>query len=434
MDRKTIFAQATASGKAGLAVVRVSGPSVPQLCDRMCNVKVPLRKPVVRTLRNAHTGQILDECLVLRFAAGASFTGEDVLEFHLHGSLSVVRAVLNSLAEEKDLRLAEPGEFTRRALDNGRLDLTQVEGLSDLIESETEAQRLQALRIMGGELSTKVKSWRDQIVRALAYLEASIDFSDEELPPAIVDEVIEMTTKLSLEFEGELAGGKACEQIRNGFEVAIVGKPNVGKSTLLNRIAGREIAITSDQPGTTRDILEVQLELDGQNVTLLDTAGQRTGLDEVEVIGIGRARARAKAADIRIFLCNDGWQEELGVLFVAGDIVAAAKSDVSDVKSGIPVSGLTGRGVDDLLDAISCELQNRVSSASSLIRDRHKAGLQDAILSLTSFRSLILDGTDRIDLAAEELRLCVKSLDKVIGRVDVEGLLDVVFSSFCIGK
>ena len=434
MERNTIFALATASGKAGLAVIRVSGLAVPDLCFRMCGSKVYPRKPSLRTLCDGRSGKVLDECLVLLFEAGSSFTGEDVVEFHLHGSLSVVRAVERSLANEPSLRLAEPGEFTRRSLENGQLDLTQVEGLSDLIEAETEAQRLQALRILDGDLSRKVESWRSRAVRALAFLETTIDFSDEDLPPAIVDEVVELIDNLVSEFETELGGSKATEQIRNGFEVAIIGAPNVGKSTLINRISGRDVAITSNIPGTTRDILEVQLELSGQNVLLLDTAGQRVGQDEIEEIGIERARARADSADLRIFLCENGWTEDLGVDFVSGDIVASAKADQFTGREGIPVSGLTGLGLDQLLEAMSTELDKRVASASSLIRDRHRAALFDAVEYLKASKQLIQDIPMQEDLAAEELRLCLTALDKLIGRVDVEGLLDVVFSNFCIGK
>lgn len=434
MERNTIFALATASGKAGLAVVRVSGAAVADLCLRMCGSDIFPRKPSLRTIRDGLTGEVLDECLVLRFEAGSSFTGEDVVEFHLHGSLSVVRAVEKSLSKETSLRLAEPGEFTRRALENGRLDLTQVEGLSDLIEAETEAQRLQALRAMDGDLSRKIERWRSKVIKALAYLETTIDFSEEDLPPQIVREVTELIDELISEFSVEVSGSHATEQIRNGFEVAIVGAPNVGKSTLLNRISGRDIAITSDKPGTTRDILEVRIELSGQNIVLLDTAGQRVGQDEIEEIGIERARSRAGSADLRVFLCENGWSENLGVPFVEGDIVAAAKADLDKGLIGIPVSGLTGAGVDDLLRAISAVLEKRVASASSLIRDRHRVGLSDAIEHLKSSKMLILAEVVQEDFAAEELRLCLNALDKVIGRVDVEGLLDVVFSSFCIGK
>ena len=434
MERNTIFALATASGKAGLAVVRVSGAAVADLCLRMCGSDILPRKPSLRTIRDGLTGEVLDECLVLRFEAGSSFTGEDVVEFHLHGSLSVVRAVEKSLSKETSLRLAEPGEFTRRALENGRLDLTQVEGLSDLIEAETEAQRLQALRAMDGDLSRKIERWRSKVIKALAYLETTIDFSEEDLPPQIVREVTELIDELISEFSVEVSGSHATEQIRNGFEVAIVGAPNVGKSTLLNRISGRDIAITSDKPGTTRDILEVRIELSGQNIVLLDTAGQRVGQDEIEEIGIERARSRAGSADLRVFLCENGWSENLGVPFVEGDIVAAAKADLDKGLIGIPVSGLTGAGVDDLLRAISAVLEKRVASASSLIRDRHRVGLSDAIKHLKSSKMLMLAEVVQEDFAAEELRLCLNALDKVIGRVDVEGLLDVVFSSFCIGK
>lgn len=281
----TIFALASAPGKAGVAVLRVSGPSAWAAAEQLAGALPKPREAVLRRLKD-RTGQVLDEALVLLFSEGASFTGEAVAEFHVHGSVAIQRAVLRELEEMDGLRMAEAGEFTRRALENDRLDLTQVEALADLIESETESQRVQALRVFSGALGQRVEDWRRDLVHAASLLEVTIDFADEEVPVDVSGEVRARLDHVLTGLDREIRGMDGAERIRSGFEVAIVGAPNVGKSSLLNALAGRDAAITSEIAGTTRDVIEVRMEIAGLPVTLLDTAGLRETQDPVEKIGI----------------------------------------------------------------------------------------------------------------------------------------------------
>lgn len=424
----TIFALASARGKAGVAVVRVSGPSAFDSCIALCG-DVPASRGL-RKLADAD-GAALDEALVLTFPAGHSFTGEDVVEYQLHGSTAVVDAVLHALGERADLRLADPGEFTRRALENGRLDLAQVEGLADLIDAETEAQRRQALRVLSGALGDKAEAWRRDLIRAAALLEATIDFVDEEVPVDVAPEVLALMATVSDAVAREHDGVRVAERIRDGFEVAIVGPPNAGKSTLLNALAGREAAITSEIAGTTRDVIEVRMDLDGLPVTMLDTAGLREAADVVEGIGIERARERALAADLRIFLTADG-AHGVGLDPGPEDIVVAGKADLGS--QGFAVSGLTGEGLDLLIARVSGILSGRAAHAGTAIRERHRRGMATALEGLERARIAVLAGSEQTEFAAEEIHRAIRALDSIVGRVDVENILDEIFSSFCIGK
>ncbi len=423
----TIFALATAQGRAGVAVIRLSGPdAVRAAADFMSDV------PVSRGLRSMldTDGVLLDQALVLRFAKGASFTGEEVVELHLHGSPAVIAAVLRVLGDHSLLRPAEAGEFTRRAMDNGKLDLAQVEGLADLIDAETEDQRKQALRVLSGELGDRAEVWRQKLLRATALLEATIDFADEEVPVDTHPEVLSLITDVCVGMQREYDGVRIAERVRDGFEVAIVGAPNVGKSTLLNRIAGREAAITSEIAGTTRDVIEVRFDLDGLPVTFLDTAGLRESDDQVEMIGVARAKDRAGDADLRVHMLLMNDQPQLDV--VAGDIVATAKSDNGG--DGFAVSGKTGAGIDDLIAAIGKELRQRVSTVGVAMRERHRVALGKALGSLDVAISQLDTPDGMSDLIAEDLRTAVRAVDSLVGRVDVEQVLGEIFSSFCIGK
>ncbi|WP_138422232.1 tRNA uridine-5-carboxymethylaminomethyl(34) synthesis GTPase MnmE [Maritimibacter alexandrii] len=421
----TIYALASARGKAGVAVIRVSGPDAFSAGEALAGALPPARTTGLRTLCNGIDP--IDEALVLTFSEGASFTGEPVVEFHLHGSTAVVSRVLSTLSSVPGLRMAEPGEFTRRAMENERLDLAQVEGLADLIDSETEAQRKQALRVLSGALGDKTSRWRTDLVRATALLEATIDFADEEVPVDVSPEVLDLIDRTLDDVRSETAGARISERIRDGFEVAIVGAPNAGKSTLLNALAGRDAAITSEVAGTTRDVLEVRMDLAGLPVTILDTAGLRESEDVIERLGIERAKARAADADLRIFLLSG---EVLPMDPMDGDIVVQGKSDLT----GTGISGKTGEGLDFLVEQITSVLSERASHAGTAIRERHRVALSTAQVALENARIEVQSGSERSELAAEELWSAIRALDALMGRVDVEVVLDEIFASFCLGK
>ncbi|MCR8549541.1 tRNA uridine-5-carboxymethylaminomethyl(34) synthesis GTPase MnmE [Salipiger sp. P9] len=425
----TIFALASAPGKAGVAVIRVSGPKAWEAAGALAGRLPAPRQAALRHLRDA-MGQVLDEALVLVFPEGASFTGDPVAEFHIHGSTAIQRAVLRALDAVEGLRLAEPGEFTRRALENDRLDLTQVEALADLIEAETESQRAQALRVFAGALGEKVESWRRDLIEAASLLEVTIDFADEEVPVDVSDRVRELLLKVSASLAEQLRGMDAAERIRSGFEVAIVGAPNVGKSSLLNALAGRDAAITSDIAGTTRDVIEVRMEIAGLPVTLLDTAGLRETQDPVEQIGIARALQRAEQSDLRVVLTDARGLPD--VLLSEEDLVLPSKADLTGDASGISV--VTGQGMDRLIAEIGARLSEKVQNAGLATRERHRVAFQDGKAGLEQAMMLLERGPDWYDLAAEEVRAAIRSLELLIGRVDVENLLDEIFSSFCLGK
>lgn len=425
----TIYALATARGRSGLAVVRISGPAASAAGLALCGSLPAARVAGLRRL--TWGGELLDEALVLAFAEGASFTGEAVVELHCHGGPAVVGAVLRALSAQPGLRLAEPGEFTRRALENGVLDLAQVEGLADLIDAETEAQRKQAVRVLSGSVGLKVDGWRRDLIRAGALLEATIDFADEDVPVDVSPEVLALIDGLMADLGREAAGVAAAERIRDGFEVAIVGAPNAGKSTLLNQLAGREAAITSEIAGTTRDVIEVRMEIAGLPVTFLDTAGLRDTEDRLERAGIERALARAEAADLRLFLADGSL---LPLEPTGDDLVVLGKADTISGLTGLAVSGKTGEGVAELMARIGEILSDRVGSAGALVRERHRVAVTTAIAALAESRAEVVRPDSRVELAAEHLRQAVRALDALVGRVDVDDLLGEIFASFCIGK
>ena len=427
----TIFALATASGKSGVAVIRLSGPSALSAAKSLAGSLPEYRVSGLRSLRDP-AGILLDQALVLTFEMGHSFTGEDVAELHLHGGPATIKAVLMTLGDISGLRMAEPGEFTRRALENGCLDLAQIEGLSDLLEAETEAQRKQALRVFSGALGDKAESWRKDLIRAAALLEATIDFVDEDVPVDVTPEVNSLLDAVMDALAKEAAGVLISERIRDGFEVAIVGAPNVGKSSLLNRLAGRDAAITSEIAGTTRDVIEVRMDLNGLPVTILDTAGLRDTDDVVEGIGIERAISRAKHADLRVFLYD---QEPLNLLIQpeSQDIVVRSKADIYD-GDAFSVSGTTGEGLEKLILRITSVLENRAQGAGTAIRERHRLAIIRSLTALESAKTELEYGIEHSELAAEELHTAIRALDSLVGRVDVEHILDEIFSSFCLGK
>jgi tRNA modification GTPase len=426
----TIFALASAPGKAGVAVIRISGPLAGISAARLAGRPLPARGMTLAMLSDLD-GRRLDEVLVLSFSGPNSFTGEDVVELQAHGSTAVVSAILQTLAKLDGLRLAEPGEFTRRALENGKLDLAQVEGLADLIDAETEAQRRQAQNVLAGDLGLLVERWRTDLIRAASLIEATIDFADEDVPLDVTPEVKGLLVGVQADLERETAGVQIAERIRVGFEVAITGAPNVGKSTLLNALAGRNAAITSEHAGTTRDVIEVRMDLAGLPVTLLDTAGIRDTTDAVEGLGVALARQRGQAADLRVFLVEDRSSDT--AMYQPGDLIILSKADTrSDVDGA--VSGLTGAGVDDLITNITSVLKDRSASVGLATRERHRDAMRVAQNALIDATEVLSQGPDAYDIVAEELHIGIRALESLVGRIDVETLLDEIFASFCLGK
>jgi tRNA modification GTPase len=426
----TIFALASARGKAGIAVIRVSGPLAFAAGEALCGTLPALRQAGVRRLQR--DGAVLDEALVLCFGAGASFTGEPVVEFQVHGGIAVVDSVLSALEAQPGLRVAEPGEFTQRAFRSGRIDLAQVEGLADLIDAETEAQRRLALHVLAGAVGQRAALWREDLLRASALVEASIDFADEDVPVDVWPEVLHRIEALIRALQAEAAGSVVAERMREGFEVAIVGPPNAGKSTLLNRLAGRDVAIASPLPGTTRDVLEVRLELDGLPVTVMDTAGMREAADVIEEMGVARAKVRAEAADLRVFLhLGEGPTGE--VVRRPDDIVLRGRGDEV---TGVPdaVSGLTGAGVDVLVSRIGAAFRDRVRGIGALTQARHRRVVAEAVRALESARDGVRSDRRQAELVAEALRQAREHLGALIGVADTEAVLGEIFARFCIGK
>ena len=426
----TIFALASARGKSGVAVIRLSGPQAHAVARAMAGSLPPLRQAGLRHLRDAR-GQALDQTLVLVFAEGASFTGEDVAEFMIHGSLASIAAVEHCLSQDHGLRLADPGEFTRRALENGVMDLTQVEGLGEVWEAETESQRRQALRVLDGAIGQLVARWREHLLKAAALVEAGIDFVEEDVGNWDA-QILGHLTQVQGDLAREIAGQGARERVQSGFEVALVGSVNAGKSTLLNALAGREAAITSDIAGTTRDVLEVRMDIGGFAVTILDTAGLRETAETVESIGIERGRKRAEQADIRILLC-DGPDIPPPIEGQPGDITLFSKADLYPGAQG-GISGKTGQGIDDLLARLHGELAGRVAGDGVSVRRRHLQAMQQA-------QAVLMQAIDKLqtqdyiaELVADDIRAAITALDSLIGKIDVEDLLGDIFSSFCIGK
>lgn len=424
----TIFALASAQGRAGVAVIRISGPCAVQ--SAACIMRTVPENRGLRKLVD-HDGIHLDDALVLVFRNGQSFTGEDVVELQLHGSIAVVGAVLRVLGAIPELRPAEAGEFTRRALENGRLDLAQVEGLADLIDAETEGQRRQALRVLSGDLGDLAEGWRAKLLRAAALLEATIDFADEDVPVDVTPEVADLLTSVSVELKKEAKGVQFAERLRHGFEVAIIGAPNAGKSTLLNRLAGRDAAITSEIAGTTRDVIEVKMDLNGLPVTILDTAGLRDTDDVVEGIGVRRAIERAKQADIRIYLQLP--DDTISIPLNADDLILRAQCDVNK-GIGQGISGVTGEGLEDLISHLTTILTSRVAIVGVAMRERHRLAMLKSSGFLSDAMSAMNQGNFMEDLVAEDIRAATRAVDSLVGRIDVEEVLGEIFASFCIGK
>ena len=425
----TIFALASAPGKAGISIVRLSGPLAINVAEKLTKSKLKEKQPNLRVIYDSDN-HFIDQALILIFRKPYSFTGENVVEFHLHGSSAVVSSIIKLLGNFKGLRSAEAGEFTRCALENGKIDLAQVEGLADLIDAETDAQHKQAARIFNGALGEKTKEWRAKLVKAGALLVATLDFADEEVPEEVTPEVEKLINMVLSDLDKEIIGVHTAERIRSGFEVAIVGAPNLGKSTLLNYLVGRDAAITSNVSGTTRDVIEVKLDLRGLPVTILDTAGIRKSDDKVEEIGISRALERSSLSDLRIVLTEDG-EYPVGLKKRDTDIICIAKDDQGN-RGG--VSGKTGAGIDRLKNNIWDILNNKAQYVGIATRERHKSSMVNAKKFLGNAVVSLRDGPEYYDITAEEIRAATSALDSLIGRIGVEDVLDEVFSSFCLGK
>ncbi|MSO73962.1 MAG: tRNA uridine-5-carboxymethylaminomethyl(34) synthesis GTPase MnmE [Alphaproteobacteria bacterium] len=440
----TIYAVSSGPGRGAIAVIRLSGGKSGETLTLLSG-RAPgaVRRAVVRELRHPRTGEPLDQALTLFLPAPASFTGEDMAELHVHGGRAVLAGVLDALAALGGLRPAEPGEFARRAFDHGRLDLVAAEGLADLVAAETAAQRRQALTQMGGALGALYDGWRTAIIELMALAEAGLDFSDQDLPAGLDDKIKRGIDRLVATLSVHLNDGRRGELVRDGLEIAILGPPNAGKSSLLNAIARRDVAIVAATAGTTRDVVEIKLDLGGYPVLLADTAGLREAIDEVEAEGVKRALARAERADLKLIVLDGAtWpviDPNVRALIDSNAIVILNKVDLLGAATppsaqGIviaPVSCRTGSGLEGLLACLENKAATRMTEAASpaLTQVRYRRALEDAKAAL-----LRAHGAPGVELCAEDLRLASRALGRITGRVDVEDVLDEVFRSFCIGK
>ncbi len=439
--KPTIYAFSTAPGKSAIAVLRVSGPAAAESIRHLTKRDLP--KPRHAALRRIFSGgERIDDALVLWIPGPKSETGEDMAEFHLHGGRAIAAAALEALAQLSGYRAAGPGDFTRQAFDNGRLDLTQAEAIADLVEAETAAQRRQALRQMDGALGQLYEGWREKLVASLAHLEAAIDFPEEDLPATVTTTLDHDIQWLQGEITQCLDDGRRGERLREGFSIAILGAPNAGKSSLLNALAGREAAIVSARAGTTRDVIEVHLDIAGYPVILADTAGLRQTADEIEAEGVRRALARAAAADLRIVLFDaTRWpatDRETADQIDDNSLILLTKSDLScpaDPRVGerpaLAVSARTGAGIAELLARLEAMAIERFCPGAlpALTRQRHRQALAECRAALDR----AMDAPS-LELKAEDLRLAARALGRITGRVDVEDILDRIFRDFCIGK
>lgn len=484
----TIFALASAPGRSGVAVIRLSGPQAGSallgLAPDLNVLPTPRRAvrvflfepdpavsshsapeskdshfesesnsshnntPCVDSNHNESESshrlvELIDDGLAIWFPAPASFTGEDVVELHVHGGASVLDAVTTCLMVMPGVRTAEPGEYSRRAFENGKLDLTAAEAIADLVDAETTAQRRQALAQMGGALADLYDGWRSQLVGALAYLEACIDFAEEDIPDDLMARSAATLTALRDSIDDHLQDNGIGERIRDGFRIALTGAPNVGKSSLMNALAKRDVAIVSDIAGTTRDVLEVPMDLGGYAATLIDTAGLRETDDVIEIEGVRRARAAADAADIRVHLLDamdmdaSSIRPEDALVVINKIDKIANRSDGAGIADALPLSAKTGDGLDGFVQALTDRIKvlatTRVSDSPPLTRARHRAALQDCVLALDRARDGAGNGQD-MEMIAEDMRVAAQALGRITGRIDVEDLLDKIFKDFCIGK
>ena len=432
----SIFALSTPPGISALGIVRLSGPDTFKAIRTLLGPNQPFISKMRKThLRKIYSvkGSLLDEAIVILYGEEKSFTGENMAELQLHGSHVVIKTVLESLSKLAYLRPAEAGEFTKRALENNKLNLFQVEGLSDLLLADTELQQEKALNTYSGVISNRISDWKMAVIKMLSLVEANIDFYDEVEVLNIASIIKRDLKTLENELLDERNGFKAAEAIRDGFEVALVGKTNVGKSTLLNRLAKRNVSITSEISGTTRDIIELRFNLSGLPVTFLDTAGLRSTDDSIEKIGVANSIIRANDSDIRVFLVDDIQEiQGLGVKRKTCDIILRPKGDISGSEPS--VSGKTGKGLSFLLETLSEILQKKVTKASSITRLRHLEKVNISLENIELIKTQLENDNPEIEIIAEGFRSILRSFDGLLGLVDTEEVLGEIFSSFCIGK
>ena len=442
----TIYALSSGPGIAGVAVVRVSGEDTSKVIKLITGKDLPVpRVATLRKLNNTNTNELIDEGLVIWFPGPQSYTGEDLAEFHVHGSRAVVAALHASISKIKNCRLAEPGEFTKRAFQNKKINLMKAESIGDLISSETEIQRKQAIKIMNGSSSDKFNSWREKLLKILSYVEAKIDFPDEDLPQDIFLEIKKTSEQVLKEIIKILEDQKVGERIREGFKIAIVGPTNAGKSSLLNYLSKRDVAIVSETAGTTRDVIETYLDLDGYPVILSDTAGIRDSKNEIEKKGIKLALSRAEEADLRLVVIepqNLDFTGFLKDLFDKNSILVINKSDLlqkgldEQIKKleHVLISIIKNSNLDILINKIKNKLKNKFISSEDILitRERHRQHLEQCVEHLKNFGDK--KKNEDLDKGAEDLRLATRHLGMIVGKVDVEEILSSIFNDFCIGK
>ncbi len=442
----TIYALSSGPGISGIAVIRVSGIKTEKVISSLTKDNLPrVKVATLKKIINPKNGELIDEGLVIFFKSPNSYTGEDMVEFHVHGSKAVVQEILNVLEEFDDCRLAEPGEFTKLALQNDKINLLKAESIGDLIAAETELQRKQALRIMSGDSSKKFNYWREELITVLADIEAKIDFPEEDIPENVFEKTRAKCEKIKQEIKATLDDNKTGEIIREGFKIAIIGPPNVGKSSLLNYLSKREVAIISEKAGTTRDVLEARLDLEGIPVIISDTAGIRDSSDEIEAKGVKLAIKRAEDADLIITLVDPKNLDFKGFFnekLEDKSIFVINKSDLGteNLKSlNFDVAPLTisikdNNNLDKLIELVKLKLKKKFLSTNNVLitRSRHRFHLNECCKHLEVF----LEKKDNLefDLAAEDLRLSIRHLGTIVGKVDVEEILGSIFDNFCIGK
>jgi len=442
----TIYALSTGPGISGLAVIRVSGNNTADVVKKLTGAKLPIARTATLVKFNKNGGkELIDEGVIIWFPRPNSYTGEDLAEFHVHGSRAVIKAMHLAISKVKNCRLAEPGEFTKRAFQNGKINLLKAESIADLISSETEIQRKQALKIMSGKSSDVFISWREKLLKILSHVEAKIDFPDEDLPKNIVGEIQITSNKILLEIKKTLNDQKVGERIREGFKIAILGPPNSGKSSLLNYLAKRDAAIVSEVAGTTRDVIETHLNLDGYPVILSDTAGIRSSKNEIEKRGIKIALNRAEDADLKLVIVSakkPNFTTVLKNLLKKDAILVLNKSDLIKGKLNIKskkyehvlISIKKNINLNRLILKIKTKLKNKFTNSENILitRERHRQNLINCVKHLEKFKKK--KSAKDFDKAAEDLRLATRHLGMIVGKVDVEELLGSIFNDFCIGK